>query len=305
MQFHHLVLHLCKIIRKLFDPFYLVPRDNPAHLSFREKWKILQDLTNDIHEFRACIPRNLRMDKMDTQIHEEYRQQTVFLELLINYTVILAHRPLAGYRESPHNIAEPLEQIFMSRQQLSREASLKASLEICSMATNHLDKHLSLTILLVLSAWGIYTSVAEIIALHALQSQDDHNDATNAFNQLNSMLQFLERLQPRSSLVGQDCSILRRLIWVVRAKLSRKSRSSPNPASEIELLKGGESFIDGPHQTEHLDEELSHGQTNTSESDNIDIQWLHSFIGHGYGELGNLECYNSEFMDFDPSAWAD
>lgn len=305
MQFHHLLLHLCKIIRKFFEPFYLAPRGSPVYLSYREKWNTLQGVIDDLHELRACIPEHLRVNKIDEQVHEEYRQQTIFLELLIEYTIILAHRPLAGYRKSPHDPSEtePLEQVAITRQELCRQTSLQAAYETCNMAAKNLDKNLSLTILLVLSAWGIYTSAAEIVALHALRSHDhDHdNSATDALDHLHNMLQFLERLERRSPFVKQDCSILRGLVRTVRVKVGCESVPSSNLESEVGVIEGREPASHESYQRKN--EDFSRGQNDITESDSIGMQWLNNLMDHDCGNLGSIGYNNLEFTDFDFSAW--
>ena len=325
-QFHLLKFHLCVIIKKVLRDLYLIPPDSPIAKSDRQKWDVAQSVMEDLHELCAWIPPHLQVVNLDVPGEPTYKQQSVFLDILINHTIILVHRPLLGYRKSRSTDNPTADKVGILRENTSREACYAAASGICSMISSDRDEILSLTVHLILSALGVYSSAAEVIALYAITLPPiRRKEAKEAYQNLSYLLRLLARLQKQWPLALPDRAILRDLVRVVRAKVDMESRvPSPEPQTMDQQAHVNGSALDGvqgqvqelaseqrvpPMNNSPRDAQRDHAtlQTDRTHNDNLDLQDMDEFLALGDDTTLMDPSFESQgqesIFDDDFSAW--
>lgn len=285
-QFHLLKFHLCAIIKKVLRELSLIPPNSPRAKTDRQKWDVAQSVMEDLHELCASIPPHLQVVNLDIPGEATYKQQSAFLDILVNHTIILVHRPLLGSHISRSIDFSPADKVRITRENTSREACYAAASGICSMISGNREKNLSLTVHLILSALGVYSSAAELIALYAITLMPGRSkEAKDAYRNLSLLLRLLTRLQKQWPLGLPDCAILRDLVRVVRAKVEIQSRvPTPEPPTPHEQVYAVGSGVDGKQrQIQQMTSQLLEPCMNidaTLHAD-LDLQWMDEFLALG------------------------
>jgi hypothetical protein len=278
MQFHLLKLHLCRIIRRLLAHLYLVP-SRVSSLNLRQKWDTMQSTIQDVEELQQSLPEHLQIINLDQyQSEPPFQRQCVFLEILIQYTIVLASRPLLGSRNRAQEELDLPESIVAQWRMAAHQASYRAACATCAMVTEEKRKILGLTVHLLFAAWGMYSSAAELIALHAIKSPGGSEEAGEAYRNLGVMVRHFAEVQKIWPSTRQTYAILQDLVKVVLAKVEAESRMpSPEPAManalpELSEMRMGEMDF---HQQEN---------TQINPLEGVDIQWFDEFLATQNGE---------------------
>lgn len=316
MQFHLLKFHLCQIIRKLLGPLYLSPTTSSNSMTIRQKWDILQRVIEDLYELCACIPNHLRVADIDGRVDKTHLQQAMFLDILINYTIILAYRPIIKLLDTetiPKEVAS-------SRSNTSKEASYAAAYGICTMVRYGRDKKLGLSVQLILSAWGVYTSAAELIALHAIQSPAGSQEAREAYQSLSAILRHFSSLKRSWPCNGANHAILQGLVQVVRQKVIVESRAtSPVPTVQNQGTDREHTEDDqlvhatsGPRERstpQNTNGSIPNGvkaATTSFDVNDLGLHWFDKFLASGKDGGGVDQATDEQHLDlndFDFCSW--
>ncbi|KAK5219368.1 hypothetical protein LTR99_010401 [Exophiala xenobiotica] len=246
-QFHILKAHLCMIARKLLNTLYLSPKRGSNAVSEREKWDLVQVVMEDLHELGACIPTHLQVANIDDQENQTYQQQAVCLDLMINHVILLAYRPLTVFSQKTFIVdkevgSEISLNVSSARQKTCREALYAAACGICSMIVEGRQEILSTTVQLILSAWGIFTSAAELIAHYAISAPSGSSEARDAYANLSCLLRQFTCLRGSMKSAGQEYAILHDLLAKVRSKIQIESRMpSCEPVSHGDDTSGSQT----------------------------------------------------------------
>lgn len=271
MQFHLLKLHLCTVIRKLLSRLYLVP-SIVGSINLRQKWETMQSGLEDVEELRQSLPDHLQIHNL-TQYNSDlvWQQQCIFLETLMQYTIILATRPLLGSKNNPNEEYDVPETIITQRRMAAHQASYRAACAICALVTEERRHILGLSVHLLFAAWGMYTSAAELIALHAIKSPSGSDEAREGYRNLAIMLHHFAEVQKLWPSSQQTYAILQDLVKVVLAKVDAESRMpSPEPPSPMSTDENTDRVV-----------EMDMFQPETSQGnplEGIDLQWFDDFL---------------------------
>jgi len=283
-QFHLLKAHLCSIARKVLKCFYLDPTSKLDPSYQRIKWDNLQSIMEDLHELGACIPSHLQVVEIDSQPDRTYQQQAACLDLMINHVIILAYRPFSDLSTNGKGTIMPsvAPNVMAARQGSCKDTLYAAACGICSMVAHGRHSILSITIHHVFSAWGIYSTAAEIIAHYAIQTPAGSPEAREMYENLNSLLKQFARLRRSCSSAGQGYAILYGLIAKVRTKIEVESRlSSPETRLPTTDIQTGDELVNSNNACMRNDS-LPHTPESFSLCGQpLDLQWVDEFLESG------------------------
>lgn len=323
-QFHLLKLHLCHIIRRLLDAVYLSPEPVPQ----RKMWDQMQLTMEDLHELGASIPAHLQVAHVDKQPNTTYQQQAICLDMLINYAVILANKPLIMSNQDRHNVRDAVaESISATRQRACDRSLTNAAYGICSLLTNGRNSILNPSIHLILSAWGIYPTTAELIARHAMTTKPGSPQAHEAYKNLTCLLQHFACLQKLCPSAAQEHTILKDLISSVSDKIKTEFRlPSPDEATTNQAYsraKGEQTFTPRKGRQQQLDTNKSsrtsppvvlpacvdapRDTSATQEGlawEGVELHWFNEFLAQGDSRqedsfIGEENFLSNTFLDQD------
>lgn len=265
-------------------------------MTLRQKWDVMKSITEDVEELRQSLPEHLQASHLEQYKSESpWQQQTIFLEILMHYTLILANRPLLAFRERTIEEHDIPESILASRRGAAQQASYRAACGISAMVTEERGQILGLTIQLLLSAWGIYSSAAELIALHAITAPFGSEDAKEAYRSLSIMLRHFAGLKERWPSSALTYRILQDLVRIVVAKVEAESRvGSPEPTMSTVVLEGNGV----------VDMDVQGGNLEGNPLEGIDMRWIDDFLSWQNPDGQNLENDQSE-LPADPWLWPD
>jgi len=204
-----------------------------------EAWDAIVSIIESLREFQISLPDHLRKENVNAQSHNNFRQQTIFLDFYFNHTVNICCRPLLVRRQNISISAAVAQYRRSYCQSIAEKACNRIAVGIndareCGFVGG-----------MLFSVSGICLSAAEVLALQAVALPKESPVGCEACQQLNNLLIFLAGHHRPGPLTGQTVSIMQDLVRIVNhineQRTSGSGRSynigfSPQTTARIEEL---------------------------------------------------------------------